>query len=94
MGALAADAVDQVPELGARQRVYAGGGLVENEQIRVVDQCAAQGQLLLHAARELACRARQKFFQAGALRQIVDAQAALGLVMPEQACKELQVFLD
>ncbi len=56
-GRVRADAGDQVPELGARQRIDAGGRLVQDEQVGVVDQRAAQAQLLLHAAGELAGRA-------------------------------------
>ena len=94
VGACGADAVDQIPELRAGQRVYAGGGLVQNQQIGVVDQCAAQTQLLLHAARQLACGAREKLLQPRALRQIVNACAAFGLVVAKQAGKKLQVFFD
>ena len=35
------DGVDQIPELAARQRIDAGGRLVKNKQIRIVDQRAA-----------------------------------------------------
>ena len=53
-----ADRVDQVPELAARQRVDAGRRLVENQKVGIVDQRAAKAELLLHAAGELAGRAR------------------------------------
>ena len=58
-GALGADAGDQLPELRARadRRL---GRLVEHQQVGVVDQRAAQAELLLHAARELARRPLQK----------------------------------
>ena len=56
-GTARAHAVDQQPELAARQRIDAGRRLVEDEQVRVVDQRAAQPELLLHAAGELAGRA-------------------------------------
>ena len=48
------DAVDQVPELAAGQRVHAGRRFVQDQQVRVVDQGAAQAELLPHAAREFA----------------------------------------
>lgn len=44
------DAVDQLPELRPRQGVDAGGGLVEDQQVGVVDQRATEAELLLHAA--------------------------------------------
>jgi hypothetical protein len=37
-GALLAQAPDLVPEVGAALRVEPGGGLVEEEQLRLVDQ--------------------------------------------------------
>ena len=48
--AFTANAPDQIPELAARQRIDAGGGLVKDQQVRVVDQRTAQAQFLLHAA--------------------------------------------
>mmetsp|Transcript_32976 Transcript_32976/g.77337 ORF Transcript_32976/g.77337 Transcript_32976/m.77337 type:complete len:391 (-) Transcript_32976:501-1673(-) len=90
---LRADAGDQLPELRARQRVHAGGGLVEDQQVGVVDQRAAQAQLLLHAARELAGRPRQKGQQPGAAAELVDAPAPFGRAVAEQAAEELQVLL-
>ena len=44
--------VDQVPELAAADRVDARGGLVEEDDRRLVEDRAAQGQPLLPAARE------------------------------------------
>ena len=55
-GAIAADVVDQLPELAARQRIDAGRRLVEDQEIGVVNQRAAEAELLLHAPRELAGR--------------------------------------
>ena len=68
-----ADAVDQLPELPARQRVDAGGRLVEDQQVRIVDQRAAQRQLLLHAARQLAGRPVGKRIETGRGEQLRDA---------------------
>jgi len=92
-GAVGTDAGNQLPELRPRQRVDAGGRLVQDQQVRVVDEGAAQPELLLHAARELAGRARQKGVQAGAVCQRVDAAPAFIGIMAEQAGEELQVFL-
>jgi hypothetical protein len=49
--------LDQLPELAARQRIDAGGRLVEDQQVGVVDERAAEAELLFHAAGELAGRA-------------------------------------
>ena len=88
------DGVDQVPELAACERVDAGGRFVEHKQVGVVDQRAAEAELLLHAAGKLACRTVEEGIEAGAFCQAVDPAAALGGVMTEEAREELEVFLD
>ena len=45
-----ADRIDQLPELPARERIDARGGLVEDKEIRIVHQRAAKADFLLHAA--------------------------------------------
>ncbi len=87
-----ADAVDQLPELAARQRVDAGGRLVEDQQVRIVDQRAAQRQLLLHAARQLAGRPVGKGIETGRGEQLFDALFALGFGLAEQAAEEVEVL--
>ncbi len=54
---------DQMPGL----RVEAGGGLVEDHQIGVVDQGAGQGQPAFHAAGQ---RGHQRLFLAGKAREV------------------------
>ncbi|MCY1483927.1 hypothetical protein D9M68_175120 [compost metagenome] len=90
--AAGADALDQLPELVARQRVDAGGRLVEDQQVGVVDQRAAQAELLFHAAGQLAGRALGEGREAGGVEQLGDAPAALGLVVAEQAGEEVDVL--
>ena len=53
------------------KRVDAGRRLVENEQIRIVDQRAAQAELLLHAARKLAGGAGLEWISAVAVKSSV-----------------------
>ena len=53
-GPVGTDALDEFPELPSRQRVDAGGGLVEDQQVGIVDQRATEAELLLHAAGQLA----------------------------------------
>ena len=77
-GPVRADVVDERPELPPRQRIDAGGRLVEDEQVRVVDQRAAEPDLLLHAARELAGRAIGERAEPGGVEQLLDARPALG----------------
>ena len=87
-----ADAIDELPELAPRERIHAGGGLVEHEQLRVVDQRAAEAELLLHAARELPGRALAEARQTGGREQLVDLRLALGARVPEQAAEEVDVL--
>ncbi len=85
---------DQVPELAARERIDTRRRFVEDEQIRIVDQRAAQAELLLHAPGELARGALAEFVEARAAREIVDAALALGGVVSEELPEELQVLVD
>ncbi|CRM87630.1 hypothetical protein [Pseudomonas sp. 22 E 5] len=92
--ALAAHGVDQLPETPARQWVDAGGGLVENQQIRVVDQRAAQAELLFHTAGQLARRAFCEARKVGGQQQVAHALLAIGFGQAEQRGKETDVFAD
>ena len=90
--ALLADVIDQVPELPARKRVHPRGRLVQDQQVGVVDQGAAQAQLLFHPARKHARGAGQEALQPRAAGQLVDAAAPSRRVLAEQPAEELQVF--
>ena len=61
--------LDQFPELAARQRIDAGRRLVEDQEIGIVHQRAAQAELLLHAAGQLAGRTVDERGEPGALHQ-------------------------
>ena len=89
-----ADRVDEVPELAARQRVDAGGRLVEDEKVRVVDKGAAEAQLLLHAAGKLACGTRFELLQARRRKKLVDLGATLRRRQSEQSAEEINVLED
>ncbi len=90
-GPVLADVVDQRPELAARQRVDAGGGLIEDQQVRVVHQRAAQAHLLLHAAGQLARRPVREGPEAGGVEQLLHAHRTLGARQPEQLRHEVDV---
>jgi hypothetical protein len=77
----------------ARERVDAGGRFIKDQQLRVVDQRAAQAELLLHPTGEFTGGAIAKRRQPGALQQLVDAQFALGFIVAEQAGEEVDVFI-
>ena len=52
--ALAGELVDLLPEIAARLRIDAGGRLVEQQQLRLVNHAGRQGQALFPAAGKLA----------------------------------------
>src|SRR5262247_1503260 len=85
------DRIDQLPELPARERIDAGRRLVENEQVRIVHQRAAEADFLLHAARELAARPASKRIETRRRQENIDARSPLGSALPEQAAEEVDV---
>ena len=74
------DALDELPELTPRQRVDAGGRLVEDQQVGVVDEGAAQTELLLHAAGQLAGGAVRERGESGGVQQLIDTPLALAAI--------------
>ncbi|MNV01739.1 hypothetical protein D3C71_919570 [compost metagenome] len=49
-GPACADRIDQFPELPAGKRIDAGRWLIKDQQIRIMDQGAAEAEFLFHAA--------------------------------------------
>ena len=89
-----ADRVDEVPELAAREGIDAGGRLVEDEKVRVVDEGAAEAQLLLHAAGQFARGTRFELLQARRGQKLVDLGATLRRRQSEQSAEEIDVLED
>ena len=89
---LGTDLVDQIPELTPGQRINARRGFVEDQQVGVVDQCAAKAQLLLHAARKLSGRPVDEGAHPGALQQFGDPFLALLLAMAKQPAEEVDIL--
>ena len=71
-GAARTDVIDQRPELAARQRIDARRRLVENEEVRLVHERAAEPDLLLHPARKLAGGAAGKGPETRGVEQLLD----------------------
>ena len=90
--AAGADGVDEVPELAARQRIDAGRRLVEDEKVGIVDERAAEAELLLHAAGKLAGGARLELLHGRGGEKFGDARAPLLGALPEQAAEEVDVL--
>ena len=76
-GAACANIVNEGPELPPGKRIDAGGGLVENKEIRFMDQRAAQPHFLFHSARKLASRAIGKRAKSGGVEQFFHADRTL-----------------
>ena len=91
-GPAGADAVDEFPELTPRQRVDARGRLVEDQQVRLVDQRAAEAELLLHAAGQLIDAAVPERRESGRAQQHGDSPLAFGALLAEQAPEEIDVI--
>ncbi len=87
-----ADGRDQLPELTARERIDPGRGLVEDQQVRVVDQRRAERKFLLHAARELAGGAVGEGVEARGAEQHLDPLRALRRLLAEEPAEELEVL--
>ena len=93
-GAPRTNTFDQFPELATRQRIDAGRGLVEDEKVRIVDQRAAQAELLPHAAGELFRRTIGKLREPCALQKLGNPPFAFGPRLSENTREELDVLAD
>ncbi len=93
-GSGCADALDERPELPAGQGVHPGGGLVEDQQVGIVNQGAAQAELLLHAAGELARRTPREGCKAGGLKQLGNTPLPLCRAVAEKATEEVDILMD
>ena len=85
LGRRAANVVDQRPELAPRKRIDARGGLVEDEEIRIVDKCAAEPHFLLHAPREFPGGPIGERAQSSGLEQLLHAARTLAAAKDRRA---------
>src|SRR5581483_3777300 len=85
---------EELPELPPRERVHARRRLVEDEEVRVVEERAAEPELLLHAARELRRGAVAERREAGAREEELAPLGARGARASEQAPEEVEVLGD
>ena len=94
MRAAGADRVDEFPELPPRQRIDAGRRLVEDQQVRVMDESAAEPELLFHAAGQGAHGAIGKGRKSRRRQQFLDAFPALCGAEAEKPSEEIEVLFD
>ena len=81
-----------LPHQVARLRVQARGGLVQHQQLRLVDEGARQAQAPFHAARQLARFGFGLVAERTKLQQLRNAFADHGIGDAEVAAKHQQVF--
>ena len=87
-----AQPLHQLPEAAPGERVHPRGRLVQDEQVGVVDQGAAEPQLLLHAAGEVHRQALDEGGKAGGSGEFGDALGPCHPVLPEEAAEKIQVL--
>jgi hypothetical protein len=91
-GALGGEAAQALPDQVAGLGVEAGGGLVEDQQLGLVDQRPGQGEAALHAAGERLDAGVFLALEAGEGEQLGDARADLALADAEVAGEHEQVL--
>ncbi len=94
LGTTRANVVDQGPELTSREWIDAGRWLIQNQQVRFVDQGAAQSNLLLHAARQLAGWTLGERAKSRSVEQLFDLGRSLGGRQSEESGHEVDVVVN
>ena len=79
-------------ELDAGFRVETGGGLVHDQDLRVVEQRAAEADALGHAFGELVGKPLRQRDEIGEVHDLLDALAAFLAFVAERAGVEIQIF--
>ena len=92
--ALAAQPVENAPEVAPRHRIDAGGRLVEQQDFGRVDERAGEPELLLHAARQLPGAALAEGRHAGGAEQPRRALVAVASLDAEEVGEEFDVLVD
>src|SRR6185295_11463814 len=90
--ALGGQGVDEVPELAPCLRIHAGGWLVEEQELRLVEDAGRQREPLLPSTGELAGELRPPVGQASPLQDGGDARLAVRQLV--EAADEVEVLLD
>src|SRR2546421_5912750 len=85
---------EEIPELAARDRIDARGGLVEEKKGRLVQHGAAESEALLPATGKLRSQAIQIGCEAVELDNFIDAALQARGLQAVDAAIELQVFRD
>ena len=92
--ALASQSVENAPEIAARDRIDAGGRLIEQQNLRRMYERAGQPELLLHAAGQLPGAALAERRHARSLKEARRALVSRAPVDAEQVGEEFDVLVD
>ena len=84
----------EAPQIGPAHGVDAGRGLIEDEQLGLVDECREQSQFLSHPARQVAGEAVTTAGEAAALEQRAGAPLERSGLHPVGRGEERQVLID
>ena len=90
--ALCHQAFEAFPDQMPRLRIEPGGGFVEKQQIRVIDQRARQRQPSFHAAGQRGQRCISTPFQPGKFKQSRNPAAGFGVWQAKVTAKHQQIF--
>ena len=83
-----AHARDEAPELAARERIDARRRLIQDQEVRIVNERAAEPELLTHAARKLARQPVGKRIEPRRIEQFGDAAVAFVAGLAEKAAEK------
>src|SRR5438093_13640724 len=81
---------DQILDLATANRIEAGGRLVENDEVRIVDERLRQANAPLHALREFAHRACVRLRQAHHVEELLGAVRALLFRQSEKIAEKIE----
>ena len=83
---------DQIFDLAATDRVEAGGGFVQNDQVGVIDQRLGQADAALHAFGEFTHHPAPHLVESDHLQELFGAAPALVVRQIKQAAEKIEGF--
>src|SRR5258707_7894804 len=81
---------NQILHLATANRIKAGGWLVQNHQIRIVDERLCESDAALHAFGKFAHRARARLAQADHVEQLLRSIVPVAFIELKKISKKIQ----